>query len=131
MTRFWITLDLAVQFVLDCLGRVQGGEVFVPRIPSARLSDLAEAVAPGAPRRITGIRPGEKIHEVLITEDEARQAQEFGSYFAIYPAFPYWKADFPEGEELAPGFRYSSDTNDEWLGVEEIRAIADRLAPVD
>jgi UDP-N-acetylglucosamine 4,6-dehydratase len=125
MTRFWITLDEAVQFVLQSLELMRGGEVFVPRIPSMRLAELAEAIAPGVPRRTVGIRPGEKIHEVLLTEDEARHAQRFDDYYAIYPPFPFWQSDpFPVGEELPPGFRYSSDTNDSWLTAVQIRATA-------
>jgi len=129
MTRFWITLEQAVEFVIASLGRMQGGEIFVPRIPSMRIVDLAEAIAPGVSRRITGIRPGEKIHEVLITEDESRHATAFDDYFAIYPDFPFWTdAEFPAGDELPPGFRYSSDSNDEWLQPEQIRGILEPVA---
>ena len=129
MTRFWITLEQAVEFVIASLGRMQGGEIFVPRIPSMRIVDLAEAIAPGVSRRIAGIRPGEKIHEVLITEDESRHATAFDDYFAIYPDFPFWTdAEFPAGDELPPGFRYSSDSNDEWLQPEQIRGILEPVA---
>ena len=125
MTRFWITLEQAVQLVIDGLDWMIGGEVFVPRIPSMRIVDLADALAPGVPRRIIGIRPGEKIHEVLITSDESRHAVGFEDHFAIYPSFPFWQDDgYPEGEELAPGYRYASDTNDRWLTSDEIRAMA-------
>jgi len=128
MTRFWITLGDAVQFVIDCLGRMEGGEIFVPRIPSMKVVDLAEAIAPGVPRRISGIRPGEKVHEVLITEDESRHAARFGDYFAIYPPFPFWREEeYPRGEELQPGFRYSSDQNDEWLEPDQIRELAEPI----
>jgi len=116
MTRFWITLEQAVQFVVGCLGRMEGGEVFVPKIPSMRVVDIAEVLAPDAERRVIGIRPGEKIHEVLITGEESRHARVFDDYFAIYPAFPFWRSsEYPQGQELAPGFAYSSDQNDEWL----------------
>jgi UDP-N-acetylglucosamine 4,6-dehydratase len=126
MTRFWITLPQAVDLVISCFDRMLGGEVFVPRIPSMRVEDIAEAVAPGVPRRTIGIRPGEKIHEVLITEDESRHAARFADYFAIYPSFPFWGPEaYPEGEQLEPGFRYSSDANDEWLGAEQIREMAE------
>ena len=125
MTRFWITLDQAVDFVLRCLGRMEGGEIFVPRIPSMRVLDIADSIAPGASRRVIGIRPGEKVHEVLVTEDESRRAQAFGDYFAIYPSFPFWHpSEYPRGEELPPGFRYASDTNDRWLNTEQIRAMS-------
>ena len=131
MTRFWITLEQAVAFVIASLERMCGGEVFVPRIPSMRVTDLAEAIAPHASRRIVGIRPGEKIHEVLITADESRHAIGFEDYFAIRPSFPFWVgADAVEmGEELPPGFSYSSDSNDHWLTADEIRAMA-ALVPV-
>jgi UDP-N-acetylglucosamine 4,6-dehydratase len=128
MTRFWITLDQAVQFVISSLERMHGGEVFVPQIPSMRVSDLAEALAPGVPRRVIGIRPGEKIHEVLLTEDEARHARKFDGYYAIYPAFPYWDAAFPEGEQLHANFRYSSETNEEWLSASDMSRYAELVA---
>jgi UDP-N-acetylglucosamine 4,6-dehydratase/5-epimerase len=128
MTRFWITLPQAVAFVIASIGRMKGGEVFVPKIPSMRVGDIAEALAPGAPRSIIGIRPGEKIHEVLITPDEARHAVAFDDHFSIRPAFPFWRDDFPSGDELPPGFRYSSDSNDVWLTVDELREMVDALA---
>jgi UDP-N-acetylglucosamine 4,6-dehydratase/5-epimerase len=110
MTRFWITLDQAVRFVIACLGRMQGGEVFVPKIPSMRVTDIAEAIAPDTPRQIIGIRPGEKIHEVLLTPEEARHASSFEDHFVINPSFPFWRStEYPKGEELPPGFCYSSD----------------------
>jgi UDP-N-acetylglucosamine 4,6-dehydratase/5-epimerase len=124
MTRFWITLPQAVQFVVDCIGRMRGGEVFVPKIPSMQVTSIADAIAPGVPRRIIGIRPGEKIHEVLITADESRHAVGFDDYYAIYPAFPFWSEDYPQGSELPPGFRYSSDVNDVWLAADDIRDMA-------
>jgi UDP-N-acetylglucosamine 4,6-dehydratase len=130
MTRFWITLEQAVAFVLASLERMRGGELFVPRIPSMRLADLADAIAPGVPRRTIGVRPGEKVHEVLITEDESRHAVRFDDYFAIYPSFRFWDHDpYPHGEELPPGYRYSSDLNDEWLEAEELRHMASLGSP--
>jgi UDP-N-acetylglucosamine 4,6-dehydratase len=123
MTRFWITLEEAVDFVITSLGRTRGGEVFVPRIPSMRIGDLAEAIAPGVPRRTIGIRPGEKVHEVLITEDESRHAVGLEDYFAIYPVFKFWGVDFPVGEELPPDFRYASDANDDWLDADRLRTM--------
>jgi UDP-N-acetylglucosamine 4,6-dehydratase/5-epimerase len=130
MTRFWITLDEAVEFVIASLERMQGGEVFVPRIPSMSVIDLAEALAPDAEREIVGIRPGEKVHEVLLTSDEARHAVRFENHYAIYPAFPFWRdSAFPDGEELPPGFRYASDTNEEWLSAEQLREMAAAVVP--
>ena len=131
MTRFWITLDEAVEFVIASLERMQGGEVFVPRIPSMSVIDLAEALAPGVEREIVGVRPGEKVHEVLLTSDEARHAVRFEDYYAIYPDFPYWRTTgFPAGEELPPGFGYASDTNEEWLSAEQLREMAIDVDPV-
>jgi FlaA1/EpsC-like NDP-sugar epimerase len=128
MTRFWMTLEQAVEFVIDSVGRMQGGEIFVPRIPSMLVTDLAQALAPDVPRRVVGIRPGEKVHEVLITEDESRHAVRFDDYFAIYPSFPFWRdLKYPEGEELAPGFSYSSDANDAWLDADGIREMAEPI----
>ena len=131
MTRFWITLDQAVDFVLSCLDRMQGGEIFVPKIPSMRVTDIADAIAPDARRRIIGIRPGEKIHEVLLTEDEARQAVGFQDRLAIYPNFNFWGAPYPDGDELPPGYRYSSDLNDRWLGPDDIRGMSELVVAVD
>ncbi|MEA2494992.1 MAG: UDP-N-acetylglucosamine 4,6-dehydratase/5-epimerase [Thermoleophilaceae bacterium] len=129
MTRFWITLPQAVEFVITSLALMHGGEVFIPRIPSMRVTDIVEAVAPGARRRVIGIRPGEKVHEVLLTEDEARHAGRFDDRYVIYPAFQFWAEDYPErGEPLAPGFRYASDNNDEWLTPDQIRDMAGLVA---
>jgi UDP-N-acetylglucosamine 4,6-dehydratase/5-epimerase len=132
MTRFWITLDQAVAFVIACLGRMEGGETFVPKVPSMRVRDIAQALAPGADSELIGIRPGEKMHEVLITEDEARSASSFGDYFAIYPQFPFWRREeYPRGEPLPQGFRYSSDKNDAWLEAEQIRTLAEAVPSED
>jgi len=122
MTRFWITLDQAIDFVLASLGRAGGGEIFVPKIPSMRVTDIADALAPHAERRVVGIRPGEKLHEILLTEDEARHAREYADGFVILPEYASWPLREPEGATPLPeGFRYTSDTNDRWLGVEELR----------
>lgn len=131
MTRFWITLDEAVAFVISCLVRMEGGEVFVPRIPSMRVTDIADAIAPDARHRVVGIRPGEKLHEALVTSEEAVHATSFEDYFAIYPAFPFWRTEgYPRGEELPPGFSYTSDTNDRWLTTDELRVMAASVTPV-
>jgi UDP-N-acetylglucosamine 4,6-dehydratase len=128
MTRFWITLDQAIDHVLRALDRMGGGEVFVPKIPSMRIADLAEALAPGIPRRTIGIRPGEKLHEVLLTEDEARHADAIPGGFVIRPEYPSFPLRQQAGAApLADGFRFASDTNDEWLGVEDIRAMTRAL----
>ena len=131
MTRFWITLEQAVEFVVSCLGLMRGGEVFVPRIPSMKVLEIADAIAPLATRRIIGIRPGEKVHEVLLTEDESRHARALEDRFVIYPQLPSWAIAGEElGEELPPGFRYSSDSNDTWLGAEDIRTMAELIPAV-
>ncbi|MFI5009044.1 MAG: UDP-N-acetylglucosamine 4,6-dehydratase (inverting) [Solirubrobacterales bacterium] len=131
MTRFWITLEQAVEFVVSCLELMRGGEVFVPRIPSMKVLEIAEAIAPGATRRIVGIRPGEKVHEVLLTEDESRRARALEDRFVIYPQLPSWVIAHERlGEELPPGFRYSSDTNDTWLEADDIRGMAEPIVAV-
>ncbi|MDP9223601.1 MAG: UDP-N-acetylglucosamine 4,6-dehydratase (inverting) [Actinomycetota bacterium] len=132
MTRFWITLEHAVDFVLDSLGRMGGGEIFVPKIPSMRVADIAEALAPEAELRIIGIRPGEKLHEVLLTEDEARHSRETDDGFVILPEVASWPLrEVDGGRPLPSDFRYSSDKNDLWLDVGELRKMASdvRAAP--
>ncbi|MDD4249918.1 MAG: UDP-N-acetylglucosamine 4,6-dehydratase (inverting), partial [Methanosarcina sp.] len=122
MTRFWLTLDQGVNFVLNSIERMQGGEIFIPKIPSMRMMDLAETIAPEAKKEIVGIRPGEKLHEIMITEDEARHAKEFSDYFIIAPEFPFWnKEKHVDGKSLPEGYRYSSDINDRWLTKEELK----------
>ncbi|MCL6508699.1 MAG: UDP-N-acetylglucosamine 4,6-dehydratase (inverting) [Bryobacteraceae bacterium] len=126
MTRFWITLEQGVRFVISCIERMHGGEVFVPKIPSMRIVDLVEALAPGCWIREIGIRPGEKIHEVLISEDEARNAVEVDDMYVIRPAHPWWSTEnWAGGRRLRDGFRYTSDANERWLSVEELRVLAD------
>jgi UDP-N-acetylglucosamine 4,6-dehydratase/5-epimerase len=124
MTRFWITLEQAVDFVLTCMGQVRGGEVFVPKCPSMRVVDVATALAPTAEQRVVGIRPGEKLHEVLLTDDEARHAFDLGDRYVIVPQ-PVGRGAVPEarGERLPAGFRFSSDGNDLWLAAEELMAM--------
>jgi UDP-N-acetylglucosamine 4,6-dehydratase/5-epimerase len=125
MTRFWITLDQAVDFVLNSLDRMGGGEIFVPKIPSMRVTDIANAIAPQAEHRIIGIRPGEKLHEVLLTEDESRHSLEVDDGFVILPEHASWPLrDVEGGMPLTAGFRYSSDQNDNWLDVTQLTAMA-------
>lgn len=124
MTRFWITLDQGVQFVLNNLKRMHGGEIFVPKIPSMKVTDLAKAIAPECDVEYVGIRPGEKLHETMITEDDARRTLEFDSYYVIQPEFPWWDAHFEDGGKSLPdGFSYTSDKNNQWLTVEDLRAL--------
>ena len=131
MTRFWITLERGVQFVVECLGRMQGGEVFVPKIPSMKLIDLARAVAPQCRMETIGIRPGEKLHEVMVTEDDARNTIEHEDFFVILPSFHEWDstvyAKQNGGKPCPEGFRYSSDTNQQWLTVEQLRKVVASL----
>jgi len=128
MTRFWITLDQGVQFVLDNLERMHGGEIFVPKIPSMKVTDLAEAIAPECEIEYVGIRPGEKLHEAMITEDDSRRTLEYDSYYVIQPEFPWWSEEFKHnGKELPDGFKYTSDLNTEWLTVEELQALVEGM----
>jgi UDP-N-acetylglucosamine 4,6-dehydratase/5-epimerase len=125
MTRFWITLQQAVDFVLNSLHRMGGGEIFVPKSPSMRVTQMAEALAPEAEHKVIGIRPGEKLHEVLLTEDEARHALETDHGFVILPEHASWPLRKVErGRPLPSGFHYSSDQNDHWLDVDELREMA-------
>ena len=122
MTRFWITLEEAVQLVLDAVDLLHGGEIFIPVIPSMKITDLARAMAPDCEIKEIGIRPGEKLHEVMVTEDEARHALRFEKFFVIEPEHPWWKRERWEGGKTLPdGYRYSSDNNTQWLTVEELR----------
>jgi UDP-N-acetylglucosamine 4,6-dehydratase len=122
MTRFWLTLEHGVRFVIAAIEQMHGGEIFVPKIPSMRLVDLAEAVAPGCLVEYIGIRPGEKLHEVLLSEDEARTAVELDEMFVIKPSHPWWqKGNWVHARELPSGFRYTSDTNEEWLSHEQLQ----------
>jgi UDP-N-acetylglucosamine 4,6-dehydratase/5-epimerase len=122
MTRFWLTLEQGVRFVIGCIGLMQGGEVFVPKIPSTRIVDLARAIAPEAEFEFVGIRPGEKLHEVLISEDEARLALEREDMFVVTPSVPLWQRNLHyEGQALPDRFRYGSDNNPKWLNLDQIR----------
>lgn len=123
MTRFWITLEQGVKFVVDSIEKMEGGEVFVPKIPSMNIMDLAQAIAPDCEVRDIGIRPGEKLHESLLSVDEARSTLEFERHFEIYPA-DLWpqSSQNSSGKPLPEGFSYSSDNNAEQLSVEELRA---------
>lgn len=122
MTRFWITLEQGVRFVIKCLSLMHGGELFVPKIPSMNIMDLKKAVAPKAKHKIVGIRPGEKIHEVLLPAEEARQALEFDDMYVIPPKFEWWRqSNHQDGKSLPEGFEYRSDNNTEWLTVAQLK----------
>jgi len=123
MTRFWITLEMGARFVLDCLERAAGGELFVPKIPSMRVVDLARVINPAAKQEIVGIRPGEKLHEVMVTEDDARHTVELEDRFVILPPYKWkplarWEE---EGKPCEDSFRYASDTNPQWLDEPSLR----------
>lgn len=134
MTRFWITLEQGVEFVLCCLEMMHGGEIFVPKLPSMNIMDLVEALTPECEVRFTGIRPGEKLHELLVSSDESRHTLEFSDKFVIQPVHPWWKTDnWVDGKPLPDGFMYRSDTNPEKLSVEALRCMVlqlEKTAPV-
>ena len=131
MTRFWITLDQSVQFVLDSLKRMKGGELFVPKIPSMNIMDLAKAIAPKVKTKIIGIRPGEKIHEVMISSDDAINTLEFDTYFVIQPSHPWWDnleyINFNGGREVDESFTYSSGNNTQWLTIDKLKKMIANL----
>ncbi len=127
MTRFWITLEQATVFVARCLELMEGGEIFVPRMPTMRISDLARAIAPNARHDVVGIRPGEKLHEVLVTEDEARRTVRYKDLFVVQPGsvLPHWKnKNLNGGERVGEHFRYASDDDSQLLTLPELRKMA-------
>jgi UDP-N-acetylglucosamine 4,6-dehydratase/5-epimerase len=123
MTRFWITLDQGVRFVMGCLDRMRGGELFVPKIPSMRIVDLAKAIAPDARLESVGIRPGEKLHEEMISAADARNTVDMGDYYVIQPQFGWWSGEHLDGTSVPDGFVYASDTNERWLSIGELHAM--------
>lgn len=125
MTRFWITLEQGVRLVIRAAETMLGGEVYIPKIPSMNIMDLAKAIAPECEIAYTGIRSGEKLHEQLISEDEARQTVELPDVYIVEPAHPWWSGrDHTEGKRLPDQFRYSSETNPEWLSIEQLQVMA-------
>jgi UDP-N-acetylglucosamine 4,6-dehydratase (inverting) len=120
MTRFWITLERASTLLLNSISIMKGGEIFIPKIPSMSLKDLIDELAPGVKRKVIGIRPGEKIHEILITDNEARHTQEFDEYYIIEPEFTFWTSNGGVGKTLPEGFSYTSLNNKWWLTKEEV-----------
>jgi UDP-N-acetylglucosamine 4,6-dehydratase len=129
MTRFWITLEQGVRFVIDCAERMRGGEVFVPKIPSMSITDLATAVAPDCEIEEIGRRPAEKIHEALLSDDEIHQTLELTDRYIVQPAHPWWTDDGfeSEGKPLPDGFRYTSDRNADWLTIEQLKKMAESI----
>jgi len=128
MTRFFMTLEQGVTLVINSLEKMHGGETFIPKTPSMKIMDLAKAVAPEAQIKITGIRPGEKLQESLLTVEEARHTKEFGDYFIIEPEFAFWdKENVKEGKLLPDGFHYASDNNTQWFNADDFKKIIETL----
>jgi len=124
MTRFWLTLEQGVRFVVSSIEQMHGGEIFVPKIPSMRVTDLAEVIAPGCEQREIGIRPGEKLHETLLSEDDSRHSLELPETYVITPMHPWWKEhEVAPGKPLPEDFRYGSETNSDWLTRNQLRTL--------
>jgi UDP-N-acetylglucosamine 4,6-dehydratase len=123
MTRFWITMEQGVDFVLECLERMVGGELFVPKLPSMNILNLAKAIAPECRYDYVGIRPGEKLHEVMIPRDDARRTIDFGSYYVIQPDFRFFEKRFNsnDGRPVPEDFEFNSGTNEQWLTIEQMQ----------
>jgi UDP-N-acetylglucosamine 4,6-dehydratase len=129
MTRFWITLEQGVDFVLDCLGQMVGGELFVPKIPSMNIMNLAKVIAPECKTEVVGIRPGEKLHEVMVTRDDARRTLEYKDHYVVQPDFEYWGHRCKEngGKKVAEDFEYNSETNPWYLTIDEMRKMLESI----
>ena len=128
MTRFWITLPQAVDFVISCLTDMEGGELYVPRIPSTRVTDLAEAISPGSELMEIGIRPGEKLHEEMISSEDSRKTVRRSDRYVILPTLAEWGFSNTSGDPVAEGFSYTSENNEAWLNVEQIRDLLNELS---
>jgi UDP-N-acetylglucosamine 4,6-dehydratase len=126
MTRFWITLSQAIDFVIQAFADMDGGELFVPRIPSMRVTDLARAIAPDAELVEVGIRPGEKLHEEMISSEDSLRTIRQPHRYVVGPTLAEWTYRVPAGEPVPDGFAYTSDTNDLWLSVDDLRALIDQ-----
>ncbi len=124
MTRFWLTIEQGVRFALDCIDKMKGGEVFVPKISSMRIMDLVEGIAPGCEIEFIGIRSGEKLHEVLISRDESGHTCELDNAYIVKPLHLWWRqSNWSDGKSVPEGFQYTSDENDHWLSIEELREV--------
>ena len=125
MTRFWISLEEGVKLVIKALEESRGGETFISKIPSFRITDLAEAMLPGCRMKEVGIREGEKLHEVMVPEEDAARTYEYEKNYIIFPNYSWWNPDklIPGGKLVEPGFIYSSGSNKEWLSVDDIRRL--------
>lgn len=130
MTRFWITLEQGVELVFKALEESQGGETYISKIPSFKITDLAEAMLPGAKLKEIGIREGEKLHEVMVTKDDYLHTYEFDNHYIIFPHFDWWRNDpesMKDGIRVEDGFEYNSGTNREWLNVYDLRNYIENL----
>lgn len=128
MTRFWITLEDGVKFVIKCIENMHGGEIFVPKIPSMKITDLADTIANGCKRKLIGRRPGEKLHEILLTREEATHTKDCNDYFVVEPEFPFWdNGNFKDHKCPSDGFEYSSNNNDQWIMPNQIEEILKNL----
>ena len=131
MTRFWITLDQGVNFVLSSINMMRGGEIFVPKIPSMKITELAKVILPGIPHKIVGIRPGEKLHEVMVPADDWRSTIELEDRFVIKPSFKFWETEnddhYEQYDGMEDGFSYSSDNNKEWLDKDSLLPLLESL----
>lgn len=126
MTRFWITLEQGVHFVIKFIEEMQGGEIFIPKIPSMNIMDLAKTIAPDCEIETIGVRPGEKLHESLISLDEAFHTREFDDKYIIFPAHPWWQeSNWAGGKNMPEGFSYTSDKNDKWLSLDELKKLVE------
>ena len=132
MTRFWLRIEDGVQFVLDCAERMRGGETFVSKIPSMRITDLAQAMAPDCDIEFIGIRPGEKLHEAMVSEEESHFTREYSNFYAILPQIKMWEAydgepeyDGQKGKAVEPDFSYTSENNTDWLSPEQLLSLLD------
>ena len=125
MTRFWISLKQGVELVIKALAESKGGETFIAKIPSFKITDLAKAILPNCAMKEVGIREGEKLHEVMITKEDALYTFEYEKHFIIYPHMSLWTPEkaVPGGKPVAKGFEYSSGTNSKWLSVEELQRL--------
>ena len=129
MTRFWITLDQSVDMVFYAANEMRGGEIFVPKIPSMKILDLAKAIAPDCRLEFVGVRPGEKLHEALLTDEESGRTVDAGNCFVIKPQVHWWPIGNWNGSKAVPtGFRYTSDANDTWLTTKDITAMVDAVS---
>ena len=128
MTRFWINLEQGVELVIKALSDAKGGETFISKIPSFRITDLAQAMLPGCKMPEVGIREGEKLHEVMVTKEDSMTTYEYEKHYIIYPHFEWWSKDILEGgKRVEQGFEYNSGTNIEWLSVEQLKDILRKM----